>query len=122
MLECRAEDRLMGATACEDCGLPYGDEHGFPDLLIPDDVWLAISPSGTFGGLLCPNCICKRLHDRGIDRVEGRFGSGPLAVTYEYPWTPRPVDTRAPRRSRDELADADCSARNLADNRRGTNR
>lgn len=63
--------------ACHDCGRHYGDEHGFPDLVVPDDVWQKISPSGNEGGLLCPSCICKRLHDLGIE-CDGRFMSGPL--------------------------------------------
>lgn len=63
--------------SCQDCQRPYGDEHGFPDLIIPYDAWKQISPSGDDGGLLCPSCICKRLHDKGI-RCEGAFMSGPI--------------------------------------------
>lgn len=63
--------------ACEDCNRPYGDEHGFPDLIIPYDAWKQISPRGDDGGLLCPSCICRRLHDKGI-RCEGAFMSGPI--------------------------------------------
>lgn len=64
-------------TECYDCGRPYGDEHGFPDLVIPDDAWTRISPTGDQGGLLCPSCICERLHVEGM-HVKGRFMSGPL--------------------------------------------
>jgi hypothetical protein len=63
--------------SCENCGLPYGEEHGFPDLIIPYDAWKQISNSGDDSGLLCPSCICKRLHDKGI-RCEGAFMSGPI--------------------------------------------
>lgn len=63
--------------SCEDCGRQYGDEHGFPDLIIPYWAWKEISPSGDDGGLLCPSCMCKRLHDKGI-RCEGAFMSGPI--------------------------------------------
>ena len=63
--------------ACHDCARPYGDEHGFPDLIIPFHVWRRISPDGTDGGLLCPSCICKRLHDSKIN-CEGAFMSGPI--------------------------------------------
>jgi len=66
-------------TACHDCDRPYGDEHGFPDLVLPDDVWEKISPTGDEGGLLCPSCICKRLHDLGLRDVKASFRSGPLA-------------------------------------------
>jgi len=30
-------------------------------MLIPDDLWCLISDNHDLGGLLCPNCICKRL-------------------------------------------------------------
>lgn len=46
---------------CYDCGRPYGDEHGFHDLIIPNSWWVKISPTGNEGGLLCPSCICARL-------------------------------------------------------------
>lgn len=64
-------------TACEDCARPYGDEHGFPDLVVPFWAWKRISPSGDDGGLLCPSCICKRLYDAKIS-CEGAFMSGPI--------------------------------------------
>lgn len=96
----------MNAT-CHDCARPYGDEHGFPDLVVPDDVWLAISPDGDFGGLLCPSCICKRVHALGIGSVEARFRSGPFASHQDHEWTPRPGDTLAPRRHRSELHEWD---------------
>jgi len=68
--------------ACQDCNRPYGAEHGFPDLIIPYDVWKRISPTGDDGGLLCPSCICKRLHDAGI-RCTGAFMSGPIISVSE---------------------------------------
>lgn len=63
--------------ACEDCSREYGDEHGFPDLIIPYWAWVQISTHGDDSGLLCPSCICKRLHDKGI-RCEGSFMSGSI--------------------------------------------
>lgn len=65
------------SAACEDCDRPYGSDGGFPDLIIPYEAWKQISPTGDDGGLLCPSCICKRLHDKGI-RCEGAFMSGPI--------------------------------------------
>jgi hypothetical protein len=62
---------------CADCERPYGDEHGFPDLVIPYWAWKQITPTKDDGGLLCPSCICKRLHDAGI-RCEGAFMSGAI--------------------------------------------
>lgn len=62
---------------CHDCQRPYGNENGFPDFIIPYWAWRRISPSGDINGLLCPSCICKRLHDAGIT-CEGAFMSGPI--------------------------------------------
>lgn len=64
-------------AACEDCARPYGDEHGFPDLVIDYEAWRQISTHGDDSGLLCPSCICKRLYDKGI-RATGAFMSGPI--------------------------------------------
>lgn len=63
---------------CYDCGRPYGDENGFPDLIVPNDIWVRISPTGDYGGLLCPSCICKRLYAAGIKECEASFMSGPI--------------------------------------------
>lgn len=65
------------SAKCHDCDRPYGSEHGFPDLIVPFHVWERISPTADDGGLLCPSCICKRLHDAGI-QCEGAFMSGPI--------------------------------------------
>lgn len=70
-------DAARAETGCHDCARPYGDEHGFPDLIIPFWAWKQISPTGDEGGLLCPSCICKRLHEKGI-HCEGAFMSGPI--------------------------------------------
>jgi len=65
------------STTCEDCGREYGNEHGFPDLIIPLDTWRQISTHGDETGLLCPSCICKRISDKGLT-CEGAFMSGPI--------------------------------------------
>lgn len=77
-IECAAP----GSANCADCGRLYGHEHGFPDLIIPFWAWMQISPTHDDGGLLCPSCICKRLHDAGI-RCEGAFMSGPIISVNE---------------------------------------
>lgn len=64
---------------CIDCGRKYGDEHGFPDLVVPDGVWAKISPTGHEGGLLCPSCMCRRAWDAGLSNVPAEFRSGPFA-------------------------------------------
>jgi hypothetical protein len=71
--------------SCVDCGRRYGDEYGFPDLLIETWAWKRISPSGDESGLLCPSCICARLHIEGISCMSA-FVSGPLAVREDPPW------------------------------------
>lgn len=65
------------SASCYECHRPYGDENGFPDLIIPYWAWKRISPTEDEGGLLCPSCICKRLYDAKI-RCEGAFLSGPI--------------------------------------------
>ena len=78
--------------SCHDCERPYGNEHGFPDLIIPFWAWKEISPSHDDGGLLCPSCICKRLADKGI-RCEGAFMSGPIrSVSSDMMQTMRRVE------------------------------
>lgn len=72
----------LNEARCYDCGRPYGDEHGFPDLVIPHEAWKQISPSGDEGGLLCPSCLCHRLAISGI-RCEGAFTSGPIESVSE---------------------------------------
>lgn len=67
----------MKEPKCHLCRLLYGDEYGFPDLVIPDSAWAKISPTNSAGGLLCPNCINKRLVEEGINTV-GCFTSGNL--------------------------------------------
>lgn len=63
---------------CYDCGRKYGDEFGFPDLLVPTGVWREIGPTGGEGGLLCPSCIVRRCVLRGIE-CEARWASGPFS-------------------------------------------
>ena len=70
-------------TKCHDCEREYGDEHGFPDLVVPHDVWKIISPSGDEGGLLCPSCMCKRAHVAGLTNIPTLFRSGPFKVRDE---------------------------------------
>lgn len=63
--------------ACLDCKRRYGDEYGFPDLMIPDDAWEAILPGWGDGGLLCPSCICARAYAAGV-QAHAYFASGPF--------------------------------------------
>jgi len=62
---------------CAHCGRLYGAVHGFPDLMIESWAWKQISPTGDYGGLLCPSCICELLYEAGIS-ARGAFLSGPI--------------------------------------------
>lgn len=64
------------ACACYDCHLAY-DDPGFADLVVPNDVWLLVSPTGHEGGLLCPTCLVRRAERLGI-RCKATFRSGPF--------------------------------------------
>jgi hypothetical protein len=64
--------------SCYDCGRAYGNENGFPDLIIPLYIWRQISPTKNEGGLLCPSCICRRLARGGFQNVPAAFMSGPI--------------------------------------------
>jgi hypothetical protein len=68
-------------VCCFDCGRQYGDEYGFPDLVVSNEVWKKISPTGHEGGLLCPSCMCRRTHAAGLLNVAATFRSGPFCVT-----------------------------------------
>lgn len=71
-----AESTTSGSLGCADCGRSYAKG---PDLVIPDETWKRISPTGDEGGILCPNCIHDRLVARGLENVPARFTSGPMA-------------------------------------------
>lgn len=75
---------IVGAAVCFDCGLSYADP-GFCDLVVPHDVWLAMSPTGHEGGLLCPTCMCRAARRAGLDKVTAAFRSGPFAPAQPAP-------------------------------------
>jgi hypothetical protein len=80
------------SARCADCGRPYGREHGFPDLVILNEAWKSIAPNADGTGLLCPSCICARLHKAGLKGVYGSFMSGPIRsvdepTMYALRWT-----------------------------------
>lgn len=66
------------APRCHDCGRLYGAAHGFPDLVVPDEVWRLLSPTGDAHGLLCPCCMVVRAEALGLEHVDARFTSGPF--------------------------------------------
>jgi hypothetical protein len=69
------------ADKCVDCGRRYGAAHGFPDLVVPHEVWAKISPTGDEAGLVCPSCMCQRAHAAGLSGIPARFTSGPFCAT-----------------------------------------
>ncbi len=68
-------------AVCFDCERPYGDEHGFCDLVVPNDVWETISPTKDSHGLLCPSCMVRRAYAAGVNNVQASFNSGPFCQT-----------------------------------------
>lgn len=87
MTETKLDEKAWEAAKCFDCGLPY-ESARFPDLVIPDEIWRAISPTGDEGGLLCPNCISARLEISGFTNVPARFRSGAMALEAAKPADP----------------------------------
>jgi len=74
---------MMGE--CYDCGLPYGGL-GWIEAIIPDNAWDFISPTEDSGGLLCINCISKRLAEKGLSRIPVWFcGTEPLKAQWGEP-------------------------------------
>lgn len=67
---------------CYHCGRSYGAQYGFPDLVVPHDVWKKISPTKDEGGLLCPSCMCRAAYVSGVV-CDARFTSGPFAADTE---------------------------------------
>ena len=69
---------------CYDCGLEYGCD-AWADIHLPDDIWELINPSvHEGGGLLCFNCITRRL---GLTNVKIDIYGSP----YPLPLEPRGV-------------------------------
>jgi len=64
-------------TGCYDCGLDYGTD-GWVDAVVPDEFWLAISPTGHGGGILCIDCMARRLANLRLRGVPVRLESGPF--------------------------------------------
>lgn len=62
---------------CFDCGFGYGGP-GWCDVLVPDWAWFQISPARDSGGILCFNCIGRRLDRLGLRKVPVWIVSGPF--------------------------------------------
>jgi len=74
---------FMVSGACYDCGLYYGGD-AWADIAVPDDVWKLINPGiHEGGGLLCFNCMNRRLTFLGLEEVPFQIGSGPFSPPYE---------------------------------------
>lgn len=58
----------MKKTCCYDCGLEYGSDKWI-EAIIPDKIWLKISPTSNDGGILCISCIAKRLKNIGLNHI-----------------------------------------------------
>ena len=71
-------------ASCYDCDLPYDQDDGFEDFVVQNHIWEKISPTGDEGGILCANCICRRLTKAGISGVPGAYMSGPIDTVSEH--------------------------------------
>ena len=65
---------------CYDCGLDYGSDT-WVDVIVPDDIWELINPTYYRGaGLLCFNCMVRRLQFLGLEDVPMKIASGPFII------------------------------------------
>lgn len=64
--------------SCDDCGIDYQSLE-WADVVIPDAIWKRISQNNDEGGLLCFNCMNKRLKYLGLTNVPFQITSGPFA-------------------------------------------
>lgn len=87
-------------VVCGDCGRLYGDEHGFPDLVLPNADFAKITDNGDENGLLCPSCLCARAHRAGLSNVPAVFRSGPFAAL-----SPSPEWVMVPREKLQRMVD-----------------
>jgi len=55
-------------TKCFYCKLPYGGD-SWIEAIIPDKIWIEISPYNNQGGILCISCMAERLKKLGYDNV-----------------------------------------------------
>lgn len=62
---------------CYDCHLSYSSTRWI-DAVIPDNIWITISPTGNEGGLLCIGCIARRLVNLGLENIPVSLNSGPF--------------------------------------------
>ena len=77
------------SLACYECGLLY-EGLSFCDVVVPDDVWAKISPTGDGGGILCFTCMVSRLTHLGLSGVPIEIMSGPFATHKPPAPTPSP--------------------------------
>lgn len=70
---------LTRMPVCYDCLLPYGSS-SWADVLVPDEIWKQITPATGSGGLLCFNCMVRRLTALGLRNVPYSIVSGPFAL------------------------------------------
>lgn len=71
-------DEFEPHAECYDCELEYGCD-AWSDVVVSDEIWDLIKPSGNKGaGLLCFNCMVRRLAFLGLENVSFEVKSGPF--------------------------------------------
>ena len=74
----------ISTGTCYDCGLWYGCS-SWVDAIVPNDVWELINPSEHEGsGLLCFNCMTRRVEFLGCESVPISLNSGPWVKEAVY--------------------------------------
>lgn len=69
---------LQKIVRCHDCGLDYSQFSA--DFVIQNELWRKISPSKNENGILCPNCMCKRLINLGMSAVWVVVNTGEIEI------------------------------------------
>lgn len=84
---------------CYDCGFAYGGI-GWCDVMVPDDVWNLIAPNRrSKGGLLCFNCIARRIERLKLKNVRVAIVSGPFKrANLSQQWFGRTVKRKAAKK------------------------
>lgn len=69
----------MHTLTCRGCGFRYGED-GWIEAVIPDDIWVRISPTGDEGGILCIVCMGAALDAIGLSDVPVKLTAGPFKL------------------------------------------
>jgi hypothetical protein len=72
-------DVMASALGCYDCGRKYSSD-AWVEAVVSESDWLAISPTGHSGGILCIGCMADRFVAKGMSGVSVMLTAGPFAI------------------------------------------